>query len=188
MRVGDRRRAAGFGSRGRACCFDFRDSGFTLCCGGRGSCFGLGARGFFGAKRFDTGRLDARGFRGDCFLLRRECSGGFCRSGNGGRLLFRSGLDVRCLAATTYWLGAGHGRRFGDGLRHGNAAATTCDRRRRRLLLSACALLALPAGPNSCNLVVGEHAHVAANGNVHLPKKREHFFGRHRKFAGQLVD
>ena len=122
------------------------------------------------------------------FLLGGVRGRGFGGRGDGGRLLFGGGLHVGRLAAPANgFAGRGHD---GSGTGSGTArrATTTCGRRGRRLLLGANALLALPARADASDLVVGEHAHVAANGNVHLPKKRDDFFGGHREFVRQLTD
>ena len=70
----------------------------------------------------------------------------------------------------------------------GRITAWARGRRGSRLLLGASTLLTFPARADASDLVVGEHTHVAANGNVHLPKKRDDFFGGHCEFVRQLTD
>jgi hypothetical protein len=144
--------------------------------------------GFFRTQCFDSDGFDSCSFGGDGFLLGSEGSRSFGGGCNCSGLLLGGGLNVGSFPTTTDWFRVADGCWLGDWLRDGDATPTAGRRRRRRLFLCACALFSLPTCSDACNLVVGEHAHVAANGNVHLPKKCEHFVGRHREFAGQLVD
>jgi hypothetical protein len=161
----------------------------ALCGQRRSSCsFGLRASGFLCAERFHADRLEARCLGGDRFLLRRQCGGGFRRGGHGGRMLFGGGGDVGSFAPAPDWFLVSSWNGFRHDFDDGARATASRRRRRRRLLFSADALLTFPASADASDLVVGEHAHVAANGNVHLPKKGNNFFGGHREFVGQLTD
>jgi hypothetical protein len=161
---------------------------FTLRRRSRGSRFGLRTHSLFGTEGFDACRLETRGFRRNCLLLGREGSGRFRGGRRCSSLLFGGGLHVGSLSTATDWFASG---RYGLGWGgFGRGGASPTARRRRggsRLLFGAHPLFPFPTRPDSRDLVVGEHAHVAANGNVHLPKKRYHFFGGHREFAGQLT-
>lgn len=157
--------------------------------GSRG--LGLGTRSFFGTQNRHACSFGALGFGGGglCLLHRLGCclSGGGFRSG----MFLRGGLHVGSFAAPA-------DRRFAtdclgnrDWLRrHGRSggAPTACGRRGRSLLFGAGALLSLPASADASDLVVGEHAHVASDRNVHMPKKGDHFFGWNSEFVCQLTD
>lgn len=152
--------------------------------------FGLGARGFLGAQNRHARRFSALGFgRGGLCLLHRL---GRClrRGGFRGGMFLRGGLHVGGFAApadrrfaTNYF---GNGDRLrGNG---GDRTTTARGRRRRSLLFGAGALLSLPASADASDLVVGEHAHVASDRNVHVPKKGDHFFGWNSELVCQLTD
>lgn len=151
--------------------------------------FGLGACGLFSAER-----LHLCGFDAGCFSSCRFCLGGgfggrVRRGGSDRGLLLRGCLHVGGFSSTTNGFGGGGWRRR-NGFGWSAHRCTTATRRRsgRGLLLSARAFIPLPSGTNSSDLVVGEHAHVAADRNVHLPEKCDHFFGRHRELVRQLTD
>jgi hypothetical protein len=174
-----------------------------------GACFGFGrtraffrlfgdfrlhARCFFNAERFHAHRFEARGFSSGSFLCGRGFSGSFRGSGSNRGLFFGSSLDVGGLSAATHRLrarGDGSGRSgrggFGRDSRSGRSPATG-SRGRRGLLFRANAFFSLPPCTDASNLVVREHTHMAANGNVHGPKKCGHFVGGHSEFVGQLTD
>ena len=120
------------------------------------------------------------------FLLRRALCGGL-RGACGGDcgLLLGGGLHVGRLAAATDRLGADAAA--GSGAGSGAAARRGDDARSARAQPASRrdALLALPARANARDLVVGEHAHMAANGNVHRPKKCDHFVGGDPEFVRQ---
>ena len=121
---------------------------------------------FFGTHQLGAFRLEARRFGGGLFAS----VGGCLRGGRGGRLLFGCSLNVGGLSATSDRFGGG-GRRRGSGFwRSGGRAAAARRRGRCGLLFGAHSLLALPSSPDACNLIVREHAHVAAKWNVHLTK------------------
>jgi hypothetical protein len=121
---------------------------------------------FFGTRQLGAFRLDARSFGGGLFASLGRCLSG----GRGGRLFFCRSLNVGGLSATPDRFG-GSGRRHGSGFgRRGRRAPAARRRGRCGLLFGAHALLALPSSPDACNLVVREHAHVAAKWNVHLTK------------------
>jgi hypothetical protein len=155
-------------------------------CGGSLS---LGASGLFGAERLDARGLVPGLFCRDRFLLSRVGSCGFGGRSCGCSLLLGGGLHVGRLSASADGF-ASSGRR--NGLRHrlrsGRRSASPRGGRGRGLLLGAGALLTLPTRADASDLVVGEHTHVAANGNVHLAKKRDDFFGGHCEFVRQLTD
>jgi len=154
----------------------------------RRSRLGLRARCFLGAHRFDSNGFDPGRFSSDRLLLGREGRRRFSGRGNSRFFFFSRCLDVGRLATTTNRL-ASDGRRLRSRDRFGRRRPTASRHRRgRRLLLSAITFFALPASADASHLVVGEHTHMAANGYVHLPKKCDHFIGRHREFAGQLTD
>jgi len=123
----------------------------------------------------DSLGLDALGFRAlgrcrlCCLLCDRICRGLLGRDLGGRR------SNVSCLAASpdlgtvsalggSCWRGLG-----GDGSRSASSPAT-CGRSRSRLPFGANALLPLPPGAHSGDLVVGQRAQMAAHGNVHLTK------------------
>jgi len=150
-----------------------------------------GSRGFLGAKRGHARRLDALGFGCRGLLLGGKFGRGLRGRRFGGRVLLSRSLHVRGLPAPTnrrvatfyFW---NRNRLSGDG-GDGSAAATRGGRR-RGLLFGASSFLSLPPGTNASDLVVGEHAHVASDRNVHMPKKGDHFFGQHSEFVCQLTD
>jgi hypothetical protein len=85
-------------------------------------------------------------------------------------------------------------RRFGWGLfrrrwrgGRGRCRATSASCRRSRLLFGADAFLALPARTDPRDLVVREQSEMAAHGEVHLTKERDHLVAGNPKFAGQVV-
>lgn len=157
--------------------------------GGRG--FSLGARGFLGAQDRHACRFGALGFRGSGLSLLHRL--GRCLSGGGFRcgMFLGGGLHVGSFAAPADrrlatdclgnrdWFG-----RYG----RGGGATTARGRRRSSLLFGAGALLSLPASADASDLVVGEHAHVASDRNVHMPKKGDHLFGWNSEFVCQLTD
>src|SRR6185503_5956116 len=153
--------------------FGFHRGALALFC--RGLCrFGLGASSFLETQRIHARGFLAGGFRGCRFTLGRGFRFSFSGRGGGCRLLFGGGLHVGGFAATAdRRFAGGGGRRRGRDRRGfgGRRPTATCGRRRCGLLLGAHALFPLPAGANASDLIVGEHAHVAANGNVHGPKK-----------------
>jgi hypothetical protein len=159
---------------------------FTLFGGG----FGLCTRRFFSAQdRHARGlgafRLGSRGF-----LLRGSFGSGLrCGSFSGGMLL-SGGLHVGRLTATTdrRVVGDDFGNRRYFRRNGCRGAAATSRRRRCGLLFCAGALFPFPASADASDLVVGEHAHVAADRNVHEPKKGDHFFGWNSEFVCQLTD
>jgi len=164
VRVTRRHRTRAFGGR--------RSRDFGVCraslsiLGSSGSGFRLRGCRFLGTKRLDTSRFQSRRFGGDSLLLRSEfrCDLRRLRSGSG--LLLGGGLHVcRFSPATNGVRGRCHG--LGNWLRNRRGSTTTRGWRGRGLLLRTNPLLALPASPDACDLVVGEHAHMAANGNVH---------------------
>jgi hypothetical protein len=165
MRRGGRTRAVSRSRRAWNFSFDLASVAFLLGCFGS---FGSSAQRFLSAQRLDSFRFDACGFCSSSFLsglrLRTRLFGG----GGNSSLLFGGSLDVCSLTAAADRFSGGRRlrsrRRFGRG---SGRAATTRRRCRSILLLGACSLLALPAGANAGDLVVREHAHVAANGNVH---------------------
>ena len=128
-------------------------------------------------------------FGRDRFLLSRVGSRGFGGRSSRSSLLLGGSLHVGRLSAPADGLASGRRR---NGLRHrlrsGRRPASPRGGRGRGLLLGASALLTLPTRADASDLVVGEHTHVAANGNVHLPKKRDDFFGGHCEFVRQLTD
>jgi hypothetical protein len=144
----------------------------------------LDARELFGALALLLGalRVDPRGFGGCGFLYR--C--GLGRGLSGGRVLFGRGLNVRRFTATA-------GRRFGghdgcsDRFWSSVRATSARGRRRRRGALGARAFFAFPARANSSNLVVAEHAHMATNRDIHLPKQTDDLIGRNPEFVRQLA-
>jgi hypothetical protein len=149
----------------------------------------LGARGFFRAQCFDSSGFLARLLGGDGLELGGMCGRGFGRRRCCRRLLFRGSLHVSGLSApANRFTGAAGGNGFGDWLGSRRRATAARGRRGSRLLLGASTLLTFPARADASDLVVGEHTHVAANGNVHLPKKRDDFFGGHCEFVRQLTD
>jgi len=159
---------------------------FTLLGGG----FSLGTRGFFGAQDRHASSLGALCLGGSGFLLRRGFGRGLRCGGFSGGVLFGSSLHVgRFTTATNRRVVGddfGHGSHF---RRNGCRGATTTSRRCGcGLLFSAGALLPFPASADASDLVVGEHAHVAADRNVHEPKKGDHFFGWNSEFVRQLTD
>jgi len=155
--------------------------------GSSGGGFGLSARCLLGSERFHPRGFDASRFRGGSLLSSRSFGGSLGRGRRGRSLLFGSGLNIGGFA-TAANRRVGRRRRcggLGDGYRR--ASAASC-RRRRRSLLGTNALLALPSRADAGDLVVAEHAHVAANGHVHLSKKCDHFFGRDPELIRQLTD
>lgn len=166
----------------------FPGKSFGALCSHGGCCgFGLRARGFFGAQRLDAQGFESRGFGGDCFLLGCMCCRRFGGCGSCGRLFLGGGLNVRGFATPANRLSGGRDW-FWRRLRSWRCATTACGRLRSGLLFGAGALLTLPTRADASDLVVGEHTHVASNGNVHLPKKRHDFFGGHCEFVRQLTD
>jgi hypothetical protein len=151
---------------------------------------GLSARGFFGAQD-----RHARCFRSFCLgggrlLLCGDFGRHLGGGGFGGGVFLGRGLNVGSFPASTN--GRFVGDRFGhrdrlDGYCRGRAA-TPRGRSRRGLLFGPSALFPLPPGTDASDLVVGEHAHVAADRNVHKPKKGDHFFGGNSEFVCQLTD
>jgi hypothetical protein len=184
MSVSDRKGARCIGRGGpRRFQLDRSSLGCLRSCGS----FGLGKCGLFGAQRFDASGLEARGFSSECFLLCRKLCRGLCGSRRSGRLLLGSRLDIRRFPASSDGPITRNRDGLGNGLGSGNGSTPTRGRLRRRLSLGTDTLLAFPARPNACDLVVGEHAHVAANRNVHLPKKADDFIGGHCEFVCQLT-
>ncbi|MDB4876034.1 MAG: hypothetical protein JWM41_2480 [Gemmatimonadetes bacterium] len=177
--------------RGRALHFGVRRARLGAFLGSGGRCFSSGDGGFGDAQRFHARFLDARGFRGGGGLLRRELRGGFGGGGGNGRVLLGGGLDVGRLATAANRLADGG---LGDGLwsrsrrRGGSRATATRGRRGSGLRFRTHTLLTLPACPDASDLVVREHAQMAANRNIHLSKNRDYFFGRHSELVGQLTD
>jgi hypothetical protein len=130
-----------------------------------------------------TLRFDARSFGGCCFLSGRGFGCGLSRGG----LLFGGGLNVGGFAASTdrcFGGDDGSGGRLGHGVR----ATTTRRRSGHCRAFRAHALFALPARANASHLVVAEHAHMAANRDVHLPKQTDDLIGRNPEFVRQLAD
>jgi hypothetical protein len=138
----------------------------------------LGLRGgsFFRTKRFDPRGLETCCFRDERLLLRSEVGRSLSGLRRDGGLFLRSGLNVGRFPTPANGVGC-RGHQLRDGLRDSRRTTTTRNRRGSRLLFRTDTLLAFPASANASDLVVGEHAHVATNGNVHLPKKRDYFFG-----------
>jgi len=161
---------------------------FSSTLGGGGSCrLGLRTRRFLGAHRLDANCLDTRGLGGDRLLLRRVNGSGFGGGGTGRGMLFGGGLHIGRFAPSADRIAAS-GHRFEYRLRNDcRAPAARCGRG-SRLFLGPNALFPLPPCTNASDLVVGEHAHVAANGYVHLPEKRDDFFRGHDEFVRQLTD
>ena len=148
---------------------DFTLGGATLgaLLGLRGGDFRLNSRQVFGALAIllSAFGLEARGFSRGGFL--RCCGFGCCMSCGG--LFFGRCLNVGGLAATASGRFGGDHRRRG---RLGRGVRSTTTRRLsggRRGAFRAHALFAFPAGANASHLVVAEHAHMAANRDVHLP-------------------
>jgi hypothetical protein len=184
MRLRYGRRSRRFHCRLRARQFALGATAVGTLFSARGCYFRLNARELFGALTLQFGalRFDARGFSGCGFVHR----GGFgCRLSRGG-LLFGGGLNVGGFPATA-------GRRFGrrDGCRDrlwsGVRATSARGRRGRRRALGARAFFAFPARANSSNLVVAEHAHMATNRDIHLPKQTDDLIGRNPEFVRQLA-
>ena len=155
----------------------------------RGGGFSLRSSGFFDAHRFDADRFDASCFSRHGFLFRRVRRSCFGRRGRYRSLLFGGCLDVRGLSATAYWFTRHRRRcRLGDWLRNGHRSTSASGGHWNGLLLGTRPLLTFPTRADASDLVVGEHTHVAANGNVHLPEKGDNLFGRHCEFVRQLTD
>jgi hypothetical protein len=148
----------------------------------------LRSRGFFGAQCFEARSLETRSFGGERLLLRGQFCRRLSRTGRRSCLLFSRRLNVGGLSPTPdrpavrgYWLGDRHW------FRRGGRPTATCHWRGSRLLLCAIALLALPSSANAGDLVVGEHAHMAANRNVHLAEKAHHLVRGHTEFVCQFT-
>jgi hypothetical protein len=151
----------------------------------RGRYLRLDPRQIFGALTLllDALGLDARGL-GSSGLL----SGGRFRRGlRGGCVLLGSGLDVRGFSSPADWRFGGNDRNR-RGLRSGVRASPTRRRDGRRRAFRACALFALPSRANASYLFVAEHAHMAANRDVHLPKQTDDLIGRNPEFVRQLAN
>jgi hypothetical protein len=145
--------------------------------GGSSRRLSLRGGGLFGTKGLNPRSLEALGLRGEGFLLCREFGRSLRGLGRHRSLFLGSSLNVGRFPTPTNGVG-GCGHELRNRLRHGgHSASPTCGRRGSRLLFGTDTLLTFPASANASDLVVGEHAHVATNGNVHLPKKRDHFFG-----------
>jgi hypothetical protein len=170
--------------------FSFSGACFGAFGGQRRSCgFCLSASGFFGAHRFDASSFLTGLFGRDGFELGGVRGCRFCCGCRSGGLLFGCGLDVGSLASPSNgFAGGSRGHGFGRWLRGRCRATAARGGRGSRLLFGASTLLTFPARADASDLVVGEHTHVAANGNVHLPKKRDDFFGGHCEFVRQLTD
>ena len=182
MRVGLRGRTRRFdGGWSRGLGFGGARFGFR----GR-SRFSLRLSSFVCAKRFDARRFDARRLGGGRFFLRGQLRRGLSRTRGRSGLLFRRRLYVGRFATTTH--GAVGADRLGDGrrLRRGRSA-TTRGRRRRCLLLRTISLLALPSRANTGDLIVGEHAHMASNRNVHLAEEAHDLVRGHCEFVCQFT-
>jgi len=150
----------------RHLCFYSGIRDFCRCSSG----FRLRGGGFFRAKCFDPGCLEARSFSRRGFLLRHKFCRGLCRLRSGSGLLFSRCLDVSSFSPATDWI-CGSNNWLGNWLRRRRCPTATRRRRRRCLFLCAVALFTLPPSANACDLVVGEHAHMATNRDIHRPKK-----------------
>src|SRR5512143_3746322 len=155
-----------------------------------GRSFGLSARGFFGAQDRHTRCFRALCFGGSGLLLRQQFGRDLGGCGFRRGVLFGGGLNVGCFAtpANRRIVGDGLGDRNGLGGNDGRRAATACRRRGRGLLFGSGAFFPLPPRTDASDLVVGEHAHVASDRNVHEPKKGGHFFSGDSEFVCQLTD
>jgi hypothetical protein len=150
----------------------------------------LSPRGFFGAQDRHARCLRAFCLGGRRLLLRGDFGRRLGGGGFSGGVLLGGSLNVGRLSAST------NGRFVGDYFRNrdrfdGNGCrrtATPRGRSGRGLFFGPSALLPLPSGTDASDLVVGEHAHVAADRNVHKPKKGDHFFGGNSEFVCQLTD
>ena len=151
---------------------------------------GLGARRFLSAQDRHPCRFGTLSLRSGSLLLLNCVGRGLSSRCFRGSVFFSGGLDIGCFAASP---NRGFAR---DGFRNdhrlgwhgGHSSATTGRRCWRGLLFGAGALFPFPAGADASHLVVGEHAHVASNRNVHMPKKRDYLFGWNREFVRQLTD
>jgi hypothetical protein len=153
----------------------------------RGGNLRLNSRQVLGALPFLFGafRFDACGFCGRGFASGRGF--GCCLRGSG--VFFGCSLDISSLATTS-------NRRFGGNNRRGGrlgsggvrATASRCLSGCRRRAFRAHSLFALPARADASYLVVAEHAHMAANRDVHLPKQTDDLIGRNPEFVRQLAD
>jgi hypothetical protein len=134
--------------------------------------FSGGASRFFGAQCFDANGFLTGRFGGHRFAFGGGARLGFRRCGGSRCMFLRRGLNIGSLAAPADGFSGGC-RRCGRGcrLRNRGTATAPCSRRGRRLLFGTNALFSLPSRPDASDLIVGEHAHVAANRNVHGPKK-----------------
>jgi hypothetical protein len=170
VRVRLRCGTGGFGCCSRAWDFDVGRARLGFLRGSGGS-FRLRGGSLFGAERFHARGLETRGFCGERLLLGRELCGRLRGGGSGCGLLFSCCLNIRCLAAAANGLARYYGLRNSNGLGNGCGATTARRGCWSRLFLGTDTLLALPTRANASDLVVGEHAHMATNGNVHLPEK-----------------
>jgi hypothetical protein len=132
--------------------------------------------GFLDTKGLYPRSLEALRLSGECLLLRREFGRSLRGLGRDCSLFLGGRLNVGRFPTPTNGVGCS-GHELGNRLRHDRRATATRRGRRSRLLFGTDALLSFPASANASDLVVGEHTHVATNGNVHLPKKGDHFFG-----------
>jgi len=74
--------------------------------------------------------------------------------------------------------------RLGGWGSRGRTATTPGSRRRRR---NSCALLALPTGADTSDLIVAQRTEMAANGDVHLAKEVDHLVTGNPKLACQIM-
>jgi hypothetical protein len=150
----------------------------------------LSPRGFFGTQDRHARCLRAFCLGGRRLLLRGDFGRRLGGGGFSGGVLLGGSLNVGRLSAST------NGRLIGDGFGDHDrldgycrgGAATPRGGRWCGLFFGPSALLPLPSGTDASDLVVGEHAHVAADRNVHKPKKGDHFFGGNSEFVCQLTD
>ena len=156
-----------------------------------GRTFSLGPRGFLGTQDRHACCFGTLGFGGSGLSLLHRLGRCLSRGGFRSGMFLRRGLHIGGFAAPADRRFAADclGDRDGFG-RHGRSGGppTACGRCGRSLLFGAGALLSLPAGADASDLVVGEHAHVASDRNVHMPKKGDHFFGWNSEFVCQLTD
>jgi len=151
----------------------------------RGGNFCLDSRQVLGALTFLLGalRLEASGLRSRSFVR----GGGFRRGVRRGSLFLGGSLHVRCLATAAcrrFGGDDGSSDRLGNGVR---ATSAGCRSGRCRSFRTH-ALFAFPARANASHLVVAEHAHMATNRDVHLPKQTDDLIGRNPEFVRQLAD
>jgi len=161
---------------------------FFLRLGRSGRSLGLRGCCFLRAQRLDARSFEASCFRRQSLLLCDQFRSRLRGACGSGCLLFCRRLHVGCLSPATDLSVAANCHGLGNRLRGDSCRPATTSRGRRcSLTLSPNALLALPTRADAGDLIVGEHAHVATNRNVHLPKKADDFIGWHCEFVRQLT-